>query len=279
MAVLVAHFDDSGSDDHAPHFVVGGFLGRVEEVAQLSEIWDRVVRSWGLEWFHMVDAETMRGEGPDKRNAYGWDWQLRDARIRILGELADSFVGMGVACSLDRALWEKHVKPQFRRSALADRVFGYPYLMPYTGCLLTVRALAERAGIPLADVEIVFAMQKHDGPKARETVRAVHENFGLRDPRFDCPQRLPPLQCADVFAWLANLSVRSGPTFKPYPRHEKFLALMPAGLALDGQWLPMFGEMLDASASAQGPIDPAVLKEIMRRWQARGASGDAPDNA
>jgi len=264
MAVLAAYFDDSGSDDHSSHYVVGGYLARVEDWVAVSDIWDRLVRSWGIEWFHMVDAESMHGEGLEKRNAYGWDWQEREAKLRVLGALVEPMVGRGIACAVDRSLWNAHVKPQFVRHEEAYHDFGFPYLDAYTGCLAQIRNLCRQGNISLADVDVFFAEQAKHGHKARDAVRRLHQNFGLRDPHFDTPQRVPALQVADVMAWLANLSARTGPTYKPRPRHAKFITNQGQVFMLDARWLPMFGRMLNKAASSPGPVNLADLEEIMR---------------
>lgn len=265
MAVLAAYFDDSGSDDHSSHYVVGGFLARVEDWVSISDVWDRLVRSWGLEWFHMVDAESMSGEGLEKRNAYGWDWQEREAKLRILGALVECMAGFGVACAVDRALWDEHVKTKLVGHAQADHDFGFPYLDAYTGCLAQVSTFCKKADVSLADVDIFFAEQKKHGHKAREAVRRLHSNFGLRDPHFDTPQRVPALQVADVMAWLANLSARTGADYKPRPRHAKFVANQAPIFMLDSRWTPILGRMLEKASSSPGRVNLADLEEIMRR--------------
>jgi len=268
MAVLAAYFDDSGSDENSPHFIVGGYIAYVDQWKQVSKAWEMLVRrAWGLEWFHMVCAENMTGPAGEKRNDYGWDWETREARVSLLGDLVSLHTVRGIACSLDRELWRKHVKPPFANSPEVDQLTGFPYLMPYTGCLVQILVICKKHGIPLDDVEIVFAEQKKDGPRARDAVRRIHSNFGLRDPQFGDMQELAPLQCADIIAWLSNKVVREGDAFNRRDRYKRFLQNLPRVLELNDRWLIPFGKMLRYAADSPTRLSPEDLDRVFRDAQ------------
>lgn len=264
MVVLRAFFDDSGSDESSQFIVAAGYIATVAHWDRLSSVWGRVMKGWGLEWFHMTCAEKMSTRDGTLVNGYGWDWRVRDERVSLVGELVDQTVMGAVGCWMNRALWKKYVKPQMQRCAQYDQEMGFPYAEVYTGCLALTRQIASQFKVPLDSVEIVFAEQKKHGPKAREATRRILSNFGLRDPHFGNMQELAPLQCADIAAWLTNKSAREGAAFINRPRYNKFLQ-RSAAWEIKEEMLQAYGDLMNQAATRPFPMKESdfVIPKIL----------------
>lgn len=256
MAIYKAFFDDSGSDEAAPHMIVAGYVAASADWDRLSRIWLRLLREWGVDWFHMKEAEKISGPDGARRNGYGWDWKLRDQRLAILGQVVDSFVVGAIGCATDRRMWRRYVEPHLGASRQFENELGHPYADAYTGCLAMTKVLAKSSGVGLEDVEIVFAEQKKQGPKAREAVRRILANFELRDPQFGNMHDLPPLQCADIIAWLVNRRMSAGDGFIKRSRWERFLAAPQRILLLQEAEYRAMGEGLRQAAAAGRRMRP-----------------------
>lgn len=90
---ISGYFDDSGKIHDQPSLVIGGFIGRKEQWAQLWSDWEKVLSDNGLSYFHGVDCEHGNEEF-DKETKDKWkDPQARsDCRM----EFVDAIVRAGL---------------------------------------------------------------------------------------------------------------------------------------------------------------------------------------
>jgi hypothetical protein len=85
--MYVAYLDESGSYPHTRVLAIAGYAAPAIEWARLEYVWKKMLRSWNVNAFHMVDCIHGRGEFT------GWDQQRRNAAIK---EVIDLVVGYDV---------------------------------------------------------------------------------------------------------------------------------------------------------------------------------------
>jgi len=112
MAMFKAFVDDSGSHEDSPHLVMAGYLASVSEWDTFSSEWASKMKEWGLPYFHMTDAEALRG------HYKGWSTQERNDRIHFL---ASMIVGCTGACRQAITRRSIHVPRQRLSDPLFDR--------------------------------------------------------------------------------------------------------------------------------------------------------------
>jgi hypothetical protein len=84
--MLSAYFDESGEHDtqtgHLKKLTLGGSIAKTETWDLLSEKWNRILKDFGIECFHMTDFEANRGQFE------GWD-KTQERRVALLKALLD----------------------------------------------------------------------------------------------------------------------------------------------------------------------------------------------
>ena len=212
--MLRAYFDDSGSanDPHTPVPLVAGCIGSLTAWGQLERDWQAVLSEFGVTWLHMKDYAH------SKSQFAGWDAdepkrkEFLGALMALLMRDVSAFVGCAVSNSAFAQL-----------SAAHQRGLRHPYFLAFQVCM---RDAAIQAGHDQDEVELIFARQPGKTGLAGEmfdmVLEGIEPQFAARIQTgltFGEPQKLPPLQAADLVAYeLARYVTTLGPGSAPPPK-------------------------------------------------------------
>lgn len=204
MTVLAAYFDDSGFQHDKSRPLLGGGLARIAYWREFAREWQAALDEWGIEWFHMNEAESMSGPPNGQRNKYGWTPTERDHRIERLARIVDRYVPYRLVAAVDQEAQRRILGPL----CIDEPVFEARFLMPYTDvfghALRRVRFIADKIKVDPADVALFFARQKGIGESTKELYKEACSWWGMQEPEFYDPRACAPLQAADMIAWVAN---------------------------------------------------------------------------
>jgi hypothetical protein len=199
------YFDDSGSDAGSQWYVLSGFIAS-------TEIWNAISIKWRaalnkdpcLRYFKMREAMNM--EGQFKR---GWTIPLRNQRIFELVEIIEEFDPPRIECFLRRSHFDGFVK-----GIIGGQAFNDPYFVCFYHLILSIAANA-RALDWTRDCEFVFDDQGKLGTNAVKRWNWMKQNIDGANaanvnaylgspPVFRDDIKYPPLQAADMLAWLVR---------------------------------------------------------------------------
>ena len=208
---LIAYADESGHSDDPScrHIGIAAVLAAPEAWARLTDEWDRLLRSAGVDYFHMV--EFAHRHGPFA----GW---TECRRQELLGPMLDVIVALrpsifGAVMSL--ADW-RALEP-------TDQRF---FIDPWFPCLQECGYLSAAHGstVGQATVNFVFSQQEEFQGRAGplwELMRKRGDPFtALGEFRFANMREETPLQVADLATYemvLARTHVARGVTTVRYP--------------------------------------------------------------
>jgi len=192
---MKAFFDDSGSDDKSPFYVLSGYMSTVGKWDIFSAQWRTALADPpSINYFHMVDAEALRQEFKD------WNPEARDAKVTRLAKVITSNVRWEISCMLPRALHDSII----RGSAPAKR-FENPYFVCYMTLISILSGFKDYTGIGSTGVDVVFDKQA----KIMGLVTGLHSELrgiprigsALGSIEFQDDIEALPLQAADFIAW------------------------------------------------------------------------------
>jgi hypothetical protein len=195
MAMLRAYFDESGTCGQVPSVVIAGYVGDAETWGEVEARWLPILepyRSLGVSWFHMVEAVAQRGQFS----------RVEKPHINYLITQLASLLGhprlQPIFSSVIANDWDAlDASPAFRAR------FPKPYDLCFEDVVITLRDWAKDH----AEGELVapvFAFQpeasdRNSSAALRYAAQPWYLNI-LGTIGFDCPQRLFPLQGADLLA-------------------------------------------------------------------------------
>ena len=82
--MLSAYYDESGTDrSRASALTVAGYISTVEKWANFQIEWQKMLDGEGLEYFHMTDLESLKGQFSASN---GWD---KKRQIRVIQQSHD----------------------------------------------------------------------------------------------------------------------------------------------------------------------------------------------
>jgi hypothetical protein len=100
IVVLAAYFDDSGRANTHPRLaVVGGYVGKYEQVEKLQENWAFIFKRDGVNSFHMTDYESNQGEYKgwgDNEETRSKKKRHMESLLSILNLYALQYIAFGV---------------------------------------------------------------------------------------------------------------------------------------------------------------------------------------
>ena len=193
IAMLLAYFDESGTDGQHGFTCISGFIGSVEEWGIIQRGWrDRLDRD-GINTFHYVKANSRRGE------YHGWSKPQVDAHLEHLSFLltANGVAGINAGFVGDYSNVISTLPDQFRER----------YPTAYSLCFeLAVTKICEsmQGAWQKQPVALVFARQDQFQGRALE-VWELNDRLGLwpeiNSISYSTPEKLTQLQAADMIAW------------------------------------------------------------------------------
>jgi hypothetical protein len=218
--------DESGNDPAQPCFVHAGYLSTVCKWEALTEAWDRCLSAWGLDWFHMTEAEGLRGDYST------WSEDTKNERVACLARIVESHIMNGFACDMKWSEWLAHVeggpiKPLKKTIATLAK---HPYLASLHYFLVGVSKKCKELGIETRSVKVVLGSKDKIREREWSAIMRLVEALGFPKPAFEDAADFAPLQAADMLAWCIFQSCGKAKEDRPigvrhYPLFERLSVL------------------------------------------------------
>jgi hypothetical protein len=200
-----AYLDDSGVKGTHPVFVLAGFMSKAEKWAEFSDAWsDYLKLSPSIRYLKMNEAVKLKGE------FRSWEPAERDKKLAGCAQIINRFrPDTGIYFINDLVAWEQHMPERMIRT-LAD-----PHFHGFNAMISAVCNEALDMGIH-EQIEIIFDQHVIFGPRVSLWYPALKEMIELTNPErveqvksvlpsaplFRDDKKFPPLQAADILAWL-----------------------------------------------------------------------------
>jgi hypothetical protein len=196
MVMFKAYFDDSCGDERSKTLLLAGCVQKYSVWANFSMSWEAgLAESPRIRYFHMREARKLEGEFA------GWKAKDRDAKIRLLAEIAASYNPWTITAWISRTEHTAILKP------IAPFMLQQPYFDLFYAVILKLAEWHYEDGVTMP-VDYVFDEQGVVGVEAAiwyEHMKAWQkpEIAALMGstPKFENDKIVLPLQAADMLAW------------------------------------------------------------------------------
>lgn len=209
--MLQVYIDDSGCKGKGRVLFLGGIMGEAENLAALSDSWDRELRfadPGRIAYFKSDEAATLDGEFRH------WQPASRDKKVRRMAELLNKpefmAVFSGIALS-SHAQMEKLLSRAVTDSRL--HFFNQPIFMAFHAVLLGVaqevvrQRVTERIEIFIDNNDVLKGEMKRQYPILLEVLDERQRNVMPSELYFRDDKEFLPLQAADLL--MGDLRLRS----------------------------------------------------------------------
>jgi hypothetical protein len=235
MAIVAGYFDESGKKNDHPVVTFCGVCAVLPKVRRFEQDWESLLRYYGLEALHMVDAAS-----PSQDVSAKLPKQSIPDRIEALKPFADC-INKHLELGLIQA-WD--VKGFNSLSKDAKTGLGDPDDPYYTafarGIIELVDYVQEDDRIILIcddDAETAWTCYTH-----YRGIRRVHDDIRKKtiSLAFADDKYFPALQAADMVAWLARREARCKFYGDDFPLRDLFEYLVVPQEVGHMQWMKMF---------------------------------------
>lgn len=203
MLMLEVYFDEAGhGDDPSTNFLgIAGCLEKAETWVDFKGEWDAVLKSEGLDYFHMnefahsINAfKEWKGDESRRRKLYGDLW-------KIIHKVEPVMVG----CFVDLRGYRGRLGEGLRN------ILGDAYFLCYFHCLKVVSALVGndyKSNVPIGNFATIFDDKKGFKGKAMNIYEEIVNRFPevqgrIPPPIFRDMRSVNPIQVADIIAYEA----------------------------------------------------------------------------
>lgn len=209
------YIDDSGNHEGSRQFILAGYFASTEEWAGLSSEWNSLLDAWGIEHVHMAHLEHGKG------SIRAWPIDVRHQRVYQLARLVDRYTRRGVLVAMLR-YWYESVLAQMAKTGHPDeRHFNHPYYYTLHAVACWVPWHCKLHGIDTSKVRLILSQQPQVGHRGIYNLSLMFEGLGMPPPIFVDMRDCPPVQAADMLAWVCNRTV--GRRFKIATRHSPLM--------------------------------------------------------
>ena len=191
--MLRAYFDDSGSDQRGPFFVLAGFVAKVPEWESFADEWEQALKIPPvLEYVKAKEANRLKDQ------FYKWTVQQRDERLSLLGEITRKHVLAGAGVAVRQKEYNNIIRGQ------VNQRFDNPYFVCFIGIIELLLKYMDDMGFT-DKIDFVFDEQsiEHNVRPMFDLYKAwpwkFADRMGSLDFRSD--KEVLPLQSADLVAW------------------------------------------------------------------------------
>lgn len=202
---IQAFIDESGGKGQTKIFTIAGWISTTERWASFSEEWSRCLSDKPrIRCFKMREAAGRSGQFQRLSR------DDRDDKLRKLARVIRKHVIAAFHCSVDLEGFAETIEP-------LGRPFSDPYFWPFHITIMAICLdLVERG--EKTRCEIVFDEHSIFGPRTtpwyplvKVLMNQAEEQAVMPDrPCFDTDDESPPLQAADMLAWLVRGSMDHG---------------------------------------------------------------------
>ena len=121
-----AYVDESGTHDGSPVVALAGYLSTYQGWNDFEDQWNRIMRRFRVNDFHMTDFETHHAEFED--NNY-WTPDIRTRLMERVTALCQQKTTLGIGCAVIREQYDRLLSPKIRHD------FRHPYYFCLYACL------------------------------------------------------------------------------------------------------------------------------------------------
>jgi len=191
--MLTAYFDDSGSHQASPDFVLAGYLAPVPVWESFSVDWASVLEDDpAIPYFKMEQAEGGRKEFKS------WDIASRVEKVEKLVTLVRDHNLYEVSFTLPRQAWREYIE-----SLIPAKRVGNPYFFAWSMVMASLGACWELMDLGSEKINVIFDQQtavlKEVGNLYGMIRKDEHKFIGSL--AFDDDKGVEGLQAADMAAW------------------------------------------------------------------------------
>jgi hypothetical protein len=267
VVAIEAYIDESGSEKNDAIFVLAGFFGEAGQWIEFSDDWRKCLSELpALSSLHMVDAPRLSGDFTN------WKREARNAKLRSLAEVIKSHT---VSPNGLRAIYFTTPFDVFKEHVVRDleKPLSAVYLWGLFLILVAIQKDLDERGVsgpfdPIFDRNDVF------GRKARVLYPLIRDSVNDKlkislpyDAAFKDDQSFPPLQAADMLAYLLRRSWNS----KSHAYNEDFdwmLTELWPHINHSPQSLMLCAHNIDLLVKLKGWNDSLPIpEEAIRKWQ------------
>lgn len=205
--MLAAYFDESYNQrtEKNPHdtlvYTVGGWLSTVEQWKRFGKQWKSVLKSAGIEFFHMTDYESRFGDYE------GWNEPKRKGVLKRLHRIIKDHTIYGCTATVTCANYDELIMPDLR-PVFGKRYYGFDAL----ACVQLMNEWCDKHGYGYEDkIHYVFAdLAKQGGDLDRIFRRALSQPETKKRLRLTgtwtkgIMKDVTQLQSADIIAYEIN---------------------------------------------------------------------------
>lgn len=248
--VMQAFIDDSADRTADQVLVMAGYIASVETWAAFSAEWDDYLRVLGIDAFKM-SSDLGPSTDPDRWLKYGHLYRIIERHLSS---------GVAVAIEVDP------LKRVVSELGLPDHLLN-PYVLGYRSLLEGTAQYQGDLGIE-EPIDFVFDERPETEKqsvrsgleilKQREKLGYRHR-FGV-EPRFEKDEFFPPLQAADMLAWIVR-------------RHWMKYRTITKTMGLEFPWRPTTDDMKIYAFNMDYPDIRSTLESSMRALHAAGHLG------
>ena len=121
-----AYVDESGTHDGSPVVALAGYLSPYQGWNDFEDQWNRIMRRFRVNDFHMTDFETHHAEFED--NNY-WTPDIRTRLMERVTALCQQKTTLGIGCAVIREQYDRLLSPKIRHD------LRHPYYFCLYACL------------------------------------------------------------------------------------------------------------------------------------------------
>lgn len=205
--MLKAYIDDSGSDQHGEHFVLGGLIAPVYTWGYIEHVWDGLLDKYKLPYFKMSEANACEG------NFRGWSEAQRNECVE---DFLDVITNKGKRCPAIAAPLAVSIhKAEFRdvvsQYDLRKKPSPYPFLFMEIVRHMRIVSEAMRSTIGCTGrLVCVFDRQHKPGADIERMKSIMKRVDDIRGLAHVSSQDFVALQAADMTAWSVRRTLADG---------------------------------------------------------------------
>lgn len=109
--VYHGYMDESGTHDQSDVVAVAGYLATVDQWNRFEEEWNRVMRHFCVEDFHMTDFEARQKEFAHRNY---WTPEIRERFIERVTAVCQQHTLVGLGCAVVREQYEQILTPKIQ---------------------------------------------------------------------------------------------------------------------------------------------------------------------
>jgi hypothetical protein len=189
-----AYFDASGHPDQQNVFTVAGFVSTVKKWTRFDKEWKAILKSEGIETFHMTDFVSSKGEF-----AVGWKGET-DRRRTLIARLAKCLQN-----NVNKSFRATLVMPDYvavNGVYKLEEFLGRPYTLCSMLCVYTLRKWAKKKK---AVNKLLYYFE--DGDKDKGNFEQMHKAAYKINPKFLDKTEAIAFQAADFAGWKIRSSI------------------------------------------------------------------------